>query len=273
MRRAQGQNGIGQDVVDGLDWQWLNGMRRAQRFGPIRSVVLGVGTLGSLLPAHHPTSTRISSQAAATSSTSNGATYGTHLDPDAEAVAAAAAAYASASNSSSYEALQCQVIGRRRVLLVSPEQSYKGMYPYPVSHPYDGYAMVDLDDADYSRFPNITKVRGQACVVEPGDVLFVPDGWWRHEHGLSGEHAHVELRMGMGGRARTAAAAVLAVGRIVEDRVSRAEGPRDARHWTRVIAEAEEADWVDLGTVAGQRRVDMAQMVRDEVDRGLPPPP
>ena len=27
---------------------------------------------------------------------------------------------------------------------------------------------------------------------------------------------------------------------------------------------------MDLGTVAGQRRVDMAQMVRDEVDEGLP---
>jgi hypothetical protein len=32
---------------------------------------------------------------------------------------------AAASNSSSYESLQCQVVGRRRVLLVSPDQSYK----------------------------------------------------------------------------------------------------------------------------------------------------
>ena len=42
---------------------------------------------------------------------------------------------------------------------------------------------------------------------------------------------------GTGARPRTAAAAVLHVGRLVEDRVTRAEGPRDARHWTKVIAD------------------------------------
>ena len=62
------------------------------------------------------------------------------------------------------------------------------------------------------------------------------------------------------------------VGRLVEDRVTRAEGPRDARHWTKVIADAEEADWLDLGTVRGGKRIDMAQMVRDEIDLGLPTP-
>ena len=65
---------------------------------------------------------------------------------------------------------------------------------------------------------------------------------------------------GTGARPRTAAAAVLHVGRLVEDRVTRAEGPRDARHWTKVIADAEEADWLDLGTVQGGKRIDMAQV-------------
>ena len=65
---------------------------------------------------------------------------------------------------------------------------------------------------------------------------------------------------GTGARPRTAAAAVLHVGRLVEDRVTRAEGPRDARHWTKVIADAEEADWLDLGTVRGGKRIDMAQV-------------
>jgi hypothetical protein len=255
-----GGAGVGRDVVAGLDWQWLNGLRRAQRFGPVRSVVVGAGSAGSLLPAHHPTMTHIASSAA------YDATAADASDPGAAAAAAAAAAL---TNSTAYESLQCQVVGRRRVLLIPPEHSYKGMYPFPVAHPYDGYSMVDLDEADYSKFPLVAKVRGEAAVLDPGDVLFVPDAWWRHEQGLSAEHAAVELRMSTGGRARSAGASVLAVGRRVEDRVTREEGPRDARHWARVIAEAEEADWVDLGTVAGQRRVDMAQMVRDEVDHGL----
>lgn len=53
---------------------------------------------------------------------------------------------------------------------------------------------------------------------------------------------------------------MLHVGRLVEDRVTLAEGPRDARHWTKVIADAEEADWLDLGTVQGGKRIDMAQV-------------
>ena len=272
VRPVAGGGGVGRDVVEGLDWRWLEGLRRSQRFGPVRSVVLGAGTIGSLLPAHHPTRTLAGSPPSSSSSTTDN--NDNDNDPDAAAAAAAVdATRAAATGSTSYESLQCQIVGRRRVLLVSPDQSYKGMYPYPVSHPYDGYSMVDLDDVDYSKFPKIAGVRGQTCVVEPGDVLFVPEGWWRHEQGLSHEHACVEVRMGTGHRPRTSAAAVLAVGRTVEDRVCRAEGPRDARHWVRVVAEAEEADWVDLGTTTGQRRVDMAQMIRDEVDYGLPPPP
>lgn len=202
-----GGDGIGRDIVEGIDWDWVEGLRRSQRFGPVQSVVLGAGTANSLLPAHHPTSVRIDSAGVRTRDV--------EMDPDEEAKAAAAAARDVATNATTYESLQCQVIGRRRILLVSPEQSYKGMYPYPISHPYDGYSMVDMDEVDYSRFPGIVKVRGLVCVLEPGDVLFVPDGWWRHEHGLTEEHACVELRMGTGGRARTAAAAVLAVGRSV----------------------------------------------------------
>jgi hypothetical protein len=74
------------------------------------------------------------------------------------------------------------------------------------------------------------------------------------------------------GRPRTAAASVFFVGRAVEQMVSRSEGDRDARHWLEVCARREESAWVDLGSVAGHRRVDLFRRVRQAVDQGLPPP-
>ncbi len=51
------------------------------------------------------------------------------------------------------------------------------MYPYPVHHPYDRYSMVDLDRVDADEWPRFGGVRGSVCILEPGDLLFVPQFW------------------------------------------------------------------------------------------------
>ena len=51
------------------------------------------------------------------------------------------------------------------------------MYPYPVHHPYDQYSMVDLDAVDAEEWPEFGGVRGSVCIMEPGDLLFVPQFW------------------------------------------------------------------------------------------------
>ena len=56
------------------------------------------------------------------------------------------------------DSMHLQVRGRRRVLLISPEHSFRGMYPYPVAHPYDGYSMVDFDDVNYGQTPAFSSV-------------------------------------------------------------------------------------------------------------------
>lgn len=70
-----------------------------------------------------------------------------------------------------------QVAGQRRVLLMSPEHAHKGMYPFPLHHPYDGYAMPDLDRPDAEAWPLLWQVRGQATILQPGEALFVPSYW------------------------------------------------------------------------------------------------
>ena len=185
---------IGSDVAAGIDWEWLGNVRRALKMGPVRGAVLSAGTENSLLPAHHLTGAFATHTTASPVVTRVGKFEVNPLD-----IAAAEAgneAAKSLSNENHCESFQVQVIGRRRVLLISPDVSYKGLYPYPTSHPFDGSAIANLDDADYSKHPRLAQVRGASAICEPGDVLFVPDSWWRHEHGLTREHAAVEIRVG-----------------------------------------------------------------------------
>lgn len=167
------------------------------------------------------------------------------------------------------DSFQLQVSGRRRVLLISPEHSFKGMYPYPVAHPYDGYSMVDFDDVNYGQTPAFASVRGMSFVLCPGDILYVPRGWWRHEQGMSKEHITLDVRLAAGNRPRERQSAVLPVARRIEERLARAEGIARIKHWLKIIADAEDAQWIDLSTVKGHRRIVMAQMVRDEVDSNM----
>jgi hypothetical protein len=203
-----------------------------------------------------------------------------------------------ANDDSGFETIQVQVRGRRRVTLVSPSMTYSGMYPFETSHPLDGRSAVDWSDVDYERFPHAADVRGCVAILNPGDALFVPEAYWRHEHGLSNAHAHAQLRFARSatdvgsrerdlsaanalyrvppslavGRPRTAAASVFFVGRAVEKLVCESEGERDARHWIEVCARREENQWLDLSSPADVRRVDLFRRVREFVDRGLPPP-
>jgi len=167
------------------------------------------------------------------------------------------------------DCMHLQVRGRRRVLLISPEHAFSGMYPYPVAHPYDGYSMVDLDDVNYGQTPAFSSVRGLCFVLEPGDVLYVPRGWWRHEQGLSKEHVTLELYLSQGKHPRDGHATALVVSRSIEERLAISEGVGHIKHWLKIIAEADEANWIDLSTVKGHKRIVMTQMVRDEIDLTL----
>lgn len=168
-----------------------------------------------------------------------------------------------------YESFHAQATGRRRVTLVDPAQSFKGMYPFPCAHTYDRQSMVDFDKPDYGQWPLLSKVRGLVTILEPGDMLFVPAYWWRHEQQLEKENVALEMPLYSAKRVRRPEAVGLITARLIEDRVNAAETLQHAKRWLRIIAENEEADWIDLGTVQGHRRIRMVQMVRDEVDLNL----
>jgi len=162
-----------------------------------------------------------------------------------------------------------QIHGRRRILLINPDYSFKGMYPYPSTHPYDKFSMVDLDDLNDGQFPNFSGVRGMTCILKPGDILYIPSGWWRHEHGLCSEHVALEILVTGGQRVRSAESLEILMSRDLERRVGEIVGEGNIKHWLQIIGSAEETEWIDLGTVRGYQRISMAQMVRDEIDLNL----
>lgn len=79
--------------------------------------------------------------------------------------------------------MHTQFIGRKRVLLFPFEEQYK-LYrkPFEVlsladfSHYYDG----QKSKLDFEAFPAVKQAQGFEVVLEHGDTLFMPGGYWHH---------------------------------------------------------------------------------------------
>jgi hypothetical protein len=74
--------------------------------------------------------------------------------------------------------LVAQIFGRKRFTLISPEQS-----PY-VYNEIGVYSQVDCKNPDYARYPLYRYATPMDVTLEPGDVLFLPVGWWHHVESL-----------------------------------------------------------------------------------------
>ncbi len=76
-----------------------------------------------------------------------------------------------------------QICGRKEVRLVSPQDS-KYMYP---SKRFDQGTMssdMDVDNYDEKRFPLFKNASEYRIVVQPGEMLFIPRGWWHYVRSL-----------------------------------------------------------------------------------------
>ncbi|XP_056145061.1 tRNA wybutosine-synthesizing protein 5 [Lampris incognitus] len=70
--------------------------------------------------------------------------------------------------------LLAQVTGRKRVVLYSPQDAL---------HLYlsgDKSEVLDIDTPDLQRFPEFVKAQRYECVLEPGDLLFIPALWFHN---------------------------------------------------------------------------------------------
>jgi lysine-specific demethylase 8 len=79
--------------------------------------------------------------------------------------------------------LLAQIVGRKFVKLVSFDQR-KQMYP---SSKYDSNTLmssVNADNYDRNRYPEFANVDALYTVLEPGEILFIPRGYWHYVRSL-----------------------------------------------------------------------------------------
>eukprot|EP00191_Tetraselmis_sp_GSL018_P021199 CAMPEP_0177586082 /NCGR_PEP_ID=MMETSP0419_2-20121207/4870_1 /TAXON_ID=582737 /ORGANISM="Tetraselmis sp., Strain GSL018" /LENGTH=338 /DNA_ID=CAMNT_0019075925 /DNA_START=647 /DNA_END=1660 /DNA_ORIENTATION=+ len=71
--------------------------------------------------------------------------------------------------------LLAQVVGRKYIRLYAPEESPR-MYPHTGMN--SNTSQVDLEEVDAERFPAFSQVPFFECVLEAGQMLYIPRGWW-----------------------------------------------------------------------------------------------
>lgn len=79
--------------------------------------------------------------------------------------------------------LHTQFAGKKRVLLFPYEEQHK-LY----RKPFEVLSLADFSNyydpakskVDYEKFPALKTARGYDVILEPGDTLFMPGGYWHH---------------------------------------------------------------------------------------------
>ncbi len=69
-----------------------------------------------------------------------------------------------------------QIMGRKKLIVYAPDQA---PYLYPMKA-YNNYqpCWVKPEDPDYQRFPEFAKARGLEVILNPGELLVQPAGWF-----------------------------------------------------------------------------------------------
>jgi len=80
--------------------------------------------------------------------------------------------------------LLTQFHGRKRVVLISPQYSDL-LYRLP----FNTHSLVDLDNPDYNKYPGLAYVEANEYILEPGDALYMPSGYWHYITYLDGGFA------------------------------------------------------------------------------------
>ncbi|WP_449419710.1 cupin-like domain-containing protein [Phormidium nigroviride] len=71
-----------------------------------------------------------------------------------------------------------QVLGRKRVRMISPEQT-------PLMYNHVGvFSKVDGENPDLEKYPLYRNVKILEFILEPGEAIFIPVGWWHHVKSL-----------------------------------------------------------------------------------------
>jgi hypothetical protein len=75
--------------------------------------------------------------------------------------------------------LHVQVRGRKRFVLVAPQQS-SSLYPNAFFDGVPNGCRIDIELPDFVRFPKLRRVETLLAELDAGDALYIPHRWWHH---------------------------------------------------------------------------------------------
>ena len=78
--------------------------------------------------------------------------------------------------------------GVKRFTLFAPDDSRR-LY----QHPFTVRSYVDVDRPDFECFPALERAQGYEVILQPGETLFIPCGFWHHVYYEEGGYA-ISLR-------------------------------------------------------------------------------
>ena len=93
-----------------------------------------------------------------------------------------------ATHNDTMENIACIAAGRRRFTIFPPEQvANLYMGPFHLTPAGTAVSMVHVTDPDLDRFPRFADAldAAQSAELEPGDVIYIPYGWYHHVEALS----------------------------------------------------------------------------------------
>lgn len=81
--------------------------------------------------------------------------------------------------------LYAQIYGRKRWILFSPDQSRHLHWPAPeLRTEMLQFSPIDAEHPDLEWFPRFVHAQPVEVILEPGDLLFLPAGWWHQVRSL-----------------------------------------------------------------------------------------
>lgn len=64
----------------------------------------------------------------------------------------------------------------KKTITIFPYEQGKNLHRYP----FTCRSYVDIHNPDYDRFPGLKQAKGYQTVLEKGETLFIPSGYWHH---------------------------------------------------------------------------------------------
>ncbi|KAK4441494.1 Lysine-specific demethylase [Sesamum alatum] len=79
--------------------------------------------------------------------------------------------------------LLAQVVGKKYIRLY-PASLSEELYPHSESM-LSNFSQVDLDNIDEKEFPKVLDLEFLDCILEEGDMLYIPPNWWHYVRSLT----------------------------------------------------------------------------------------